>query len=268
MSNAFDPNRLSELVALLCDELITDEQFDELDRLLDQSDEARKWYHVYMGMHRDLERTQVPVSRSSVGSDDSSRRRQQSWLLLSRLAMAIAAVLLVVVSGFLWIHSAKRQSIASNDFVAQITHLSEDITWETVEASHLPDDSIGAGHLRIGSGLLRLQYKHGVVLSLIGPADLQVITGEHAVLHRGQLAAYVPDGAEGFRVDTPSAGVVDLGTEFGVTVDDNGETELSVFDGQVELTSLLPNAKTSVVSSGHSFHVNNEGIARHSNSRR
>ncbi len=48
----------------------------------------------------------------------------------------------------------------------------------------------------------------------------------------------MPIVARGFTVTTPNSDVVDLGTEFGLTVDGSGETEVHVFDGLVEAHSL------------------------------
>ena len=47
------------------------------------------------------------------------------------------------------------------------------------------------------------------------------------------MTAIVPPGAEGFRVDTPTAQIVDLGTVFGIHLDETGSSNVSVFDGAV-----------------------------------
>ena len=46
--------------------------------------------------------------------------------------------------------------------------------------------------------------------------------------------ASVTEAGHGFTIETPNGKVVDLGTEFGVTVDDLGVSEVSVFQGKVE----------------------------------
>ncbi|MCB1133383.1 MAG: FecR domain-containing protein, partial [Verrucomicrobiae bacterium] len=51
----------------------------------------------------------------------------------------------------------------------------------------------------------------------------------------GKLVASVPKGAEGFRVDYADGTVVDLGTEFAMSVRSGGGTEVGVFDGEIEL---------------------------------
>ncbi|HBO44020.1 MAG TPA: hypothetical protein DD670_08820 [Planctomycetaceae bacterium] len=90
--------------------------------------------------------------------------------------------------------------------------------------------------LVIDEGLVEIQFADGARTVLEGPATF-VIRGRNAgSLTRGRLAAVVPPEARGFAVETPSARVVDLGTEFGVWVDDRGRVEAHVFGGQIGVT--------------------------------
>lgn len=89
--------------------------------------------------------------------------------------------------------------------------------------------------LAIRSGLVELTYDSGVRVTLEGPADFTVKDGEVGLLTHGKLAATVPKGAEGFRVDYATGSVVDLGTEFVMDAKTDGSTELGVFAGMVEL---------------------------------
>ena len=52
-------------------------------------------------------------------------------------------------------------------------------------------------------------------------------------LKRGKLTAKVAGRAKGFTVETPSATLVDLGTEFAADVDRDGNGEVHVFRGEV-----------------------------------
>ena len=62
-------------------------------------------------------------------------------------------------------------------------------------------------------------------------------------METGKLAAEVPKAAIGFTVQTPQAVVVDLGTDFGVSVDAQGVTEAHVFAGTVEVAARAPAAE-------------------------
>ncbi len=68
---------------------------------------------------------------------------------------------------------------------------------------------------------------------LQGPAELVLVSGSEARLVHGTLTARVPEPARGFTILSPRGKVVDLGTEFGLSVDDAGETTVRVFDGVV-----------------------------------
>jgi hypothetical protein len=61
-------------------------------------------------------------------------------------------------------------------------------------------------------------------------ADQQCIRIEN-----GRVAAHVPKRASGFRVETASATVVDLGTDFAVEAVSGKKSEVHVFDGEVRI---------------------------------
>ncbi len=84
------------------------------------------------------------------------------------------------------------------------------------------------------SGLIELATGSGTVLVIEAPVSLEMTDELHARLLSGNVVVRVPDGQSGFVVETPQMRVVDLGTEFGVSVSPMGETELQVFEGKVE----------------------------------
>ena len=89
--------------------------------------------------------------------------------------------------------------------------------------------------LELETGLAQVEYANGVRVNLEGPV-LFVISGPNrGILLRGKVSALVKDVPTGFTVQTPIGKVVDLGTEFGVEVADDKDTEVQVFDGKVEL---------------------------------
>lgn len=95
--------------------------------------------------------------------------------------------------------------------------------------------------LRIGqevslrSGQIELIFDTGVEVVVIGPARFKVSSHESMFSDRGTISARVGANGVGFTIDTPTARVIDLGTEFGVAIGDDGETEVAVFQGIVDL---------------------------------
>jgi hypothetical protein len=109
--------------------------------------------------------------------------------------------------------------------------------------------------IELKSGLIRLDFLNGVVVTLEGPARFELITKKHTILHSGILTAIVPPAGHGFRVDTPAAGVVDLGTAFGVVVDARGGTDVSVFEGEVEIDLATAGREDRLLKEGESVHA-------------
>lgn len=127
------------------------------------------------------------------------------------------------------------EQLGGSDEVARVTGL-KGVAWLTGQQREL-GERLAAGMLRFQQGTVRIVFTGGVVASVVGPAELHLLAGDHARLIAGTFVAYAPPGAEGFRLDTPGAEITDLGTEFGASVDREGNTDLSVFDGSVQLVA-------------------------------
>jgi hypothetical protein len=88
----------------------------------------------------------------------------------------------------------------------------------------------------IASGLIEITYKTGSKVILQGPAAYVVESPNGGYLSVGKLTGEVTtETARGFAVRTPTAVVTDLGTEFGVEVDEAGRTTSHVFRGKVNV---------------------------------
>ncbi|MCG8587212.1 MAG: FecR family protein [Pirellulales bacterium] len=100
------------------------------------------------------------------------------------------------------------------------------------------------------SGIIELTYDTGAKVVIEGPAEFVAGAKEEGeksssfILHPsnsgylalGRLVARCDsDASQGFTIDTPSARLVDMGTEFGVLVRADGDTDTHVFDGKVVL---------------------------------
>lgn len=104
-------------------------------------------------------------------------------------------------------------------------------------------DILSPGKLRLESGLLELKFYSGAKLVVAGPADLELVTAYEVICRRGRIRAQVPPAARGFSIISPQFELVDLGTEFALSVGANGESKVQVLDGEVEL--YPPGAKHS-----------------------
>lgn len=109
-----------------------------------------------------------------------------------------------------------------------------DCKWPGGELPLKFGDQLAPGQrFRMSHGLLQLTYESGAKIVVEGPADFTASTATEAELSQGKMAAAVPRFARGYTIVTPTSEVVDLGTEFGVAVDDSGTSEVHVFKGDV-----------------------------------
>jgi hypothetical protein len=89
--------------------------------------------------------------------------------------------------------------------------------------------------LNLAAGLAELAFDSGAKVILHGPAQFNVADALGGHLQIGKLTAKVPHSAAGFTVATPGGKVVDLGTEFGVKVNDEGHMDVVVYVGNVQI---------------------------------
>jgi len=85
------------------------------------------------------------------------------------------------------------------------------------------------------SGLIEILFPSGATAILEGPAVFRVSSDESLALDVGRCSVHAPEGAEGFRVETPVTRVVDRGTRFSVNVGETSETEVQVIEGAADL---------------------------------
>ena len=132
--------------------------------------------------------------------------------------------------------------------VACVTDL-HDATWAVTDNAAQPAEpptrfaSLFPGQwFDLEAGLVEISFDGGAVALVEGPARFRIAAAGACRLELGRLTATLDKaaaraaGAQArFAVETPTATVTDLGTSFGVAVGAAGETDVSVFDGLVEL---------------------------------
>lgn len=131
----------------------------------------------------------------------------------------------------------------------------------------------------LSSGLLEITYDTGAKVILQGPCNYEVDTPTGGYLAVGKLTARVENTARQspnpksqirnsspffplpfslFVIRTPTAVVTDLGTEFGVEVNEKGDTTSRVFRGSVELRAMT--AQHEPTGHPHVLHENESAI--------
>jgi hypothetical protein len=133
--------------------------------------------------------------------------------------------------------------------VALITGM-VDCRWVDPHEAPVGFDRIALGRkYALISGLMEISYDTGARVILQGPCEYEVCSEAGGYLVFGKSTARIekkdsekpgrdlskPTSLELFSIRTPTATVVDLGTEFGVEVDKSGASMTHVYQGKVEL---------------------------------
>jgi hypothetical protein len=94
---------------------------------------------------------------------------------------------------------------------------------------------LAAGSYQLAAGRADLTLQNGVQLVVAGPTNFELVDAGKLLLHQGLISAWVPPQAIGYQVQTKTASIIDLGTEFAVSVSATGTTDIEVFAGKVSV---------------------------------
>jgi len=87
----------------------------------------------------------------------------------------------------------------------------------------------------LSAGAVELAFPIGATAIVEGPAVFRVCGSDCLAVDAGRCSVHAPEGAEGFRVDTPATRVIDRGTRFVVRVGETADTEVQVIEGAADL---------------------------------
>ncbi|MBN2316249.1 MAG: NPCBM/NEW2 domain-containing protein [Sedimentisphaerales bacterium] len=190
---------------------------------------------------------------------EQERRRQEELAYKEQLARrrqlvfsigSIVAMLVIVAC--VWLIRPKPPAPSSPvpttpvlpPVVATITR-SLDAQWSRDDFSTWVGTRLTASPLYLKCGLVQIVFDGGAEVILQAPCAMRLENGGRMFLQSGTISVEVPKRALGFTVETPTGTVTDYGTEFGMVVRQNGETEAHVYKGKVALANSTE--------SGHPF---------------
>ncbi len=137
-----------------------------------------------------------------------------------------AAAALAMGTGFWW---SRRSGGAKA--IAWIRGVSS-ANWSGGDTLEVGDGMSAGGRVRLLSGFVAIGFQKGVEIVLEGAADLEILSHNHAVIHQGSVAVYVPPSSQGFTLDGPGGRVKDRGACFGVSARGN-EMDVHALKGRV-----------------------------------
>lgn len=201
-------------------------QPDVGDRLLDQ-------LHVD-AMLKDIKGplgAQASAFQLIEGQADTAKSapRRFSFGNLSTVA-ALAACITLAATWALRFLSPEADTEATT---AAVAVLAKGVNLHWKGENHALGSPLTPGWLRLESGLAQIEFYQGARVTLEGPAAFQLISSNEAYCSSGKLSAHVPPQAKGFRIQTPKGTIVDLGTDFGLDLND-ASSPMHVFKGEVE----------------------------------
>ncbi|MEJ5259562.1 MAG: NPCBM/NEW2 domain-containing protein [Anaerohalosphaeraceae bacterium] len=269
MKNARDIQRMFELLDAVREGTIRPEEVEELDRILAEDKKACRFYYEYFNMCALLRSGKAfEPNLSGLPQAGDSLHNMAFWKAMAReeetapgierpaepketiepqpktgpgripvrvsrfsiISLALSAAALFFLIGYAHIVSLKR-GIEVATLTDSIKAVWADPTLSLRNSSRLSTHQ----RLVLSKGIAALKTDQGVSLTIEGPAEFEMKSGHEILLTYGRLYVQVSAEGIGFTVETPTAKMIDLGTEFGVQADLNGSSELHVMKGAVHL---------------------------------
>lgn len=262
-----ESTRLQELLDLYFDKSATTDEQAELEQLLLSSESARErfWRHAEDTW---LIRRAVEITASEAvvkqptndalapGSSQSTAAKSPVSRVVSPvlgffarrtpLSMSVAALVIVALLGGMYFMAApfyramlrdgKTGASSAHQFVAQLTD-DHEAMWAAGQIGTVQGAHLVVGHpMDLQQGLAEVTFVSGAQIVIEGPARVLTDGPNHCTVESGKIVGLVPAAAVGFSVTTPYCEVVDLGTEFGISVTP-GRAGVKVFEGSVAVVS-------------------------------
>ncbi|MHC4207578.1 MAG: FecR domain-containing protein, partial [Planctomycetota bacterium] len=179
-----------------------------------------------------------------------SGKKQRFWMYTSLVASAALIVLLLYVRVSTWLLPREVATLTSG-IKAQ---------WDVAgEAIDLGQRLLTKTPLRLNKGFAELVFDEGAKVVVEAPAVFELRGEDRMMVHSGRITTLVSEAAQGFRVDTPTSRVTDLGTEFGVQVSHHGDTVVQMYQGRAQLALKSVRKKNVLIQKGQAREVNAGG---------
>jgi hypothetical protein len=228
-----DSDKLGQLIQAHLDQRLTDEEFEALQVYLEKNPEARAEYVELAQLDASLRDAGIASVDAEVVSFPSVAKASGiNWWAVAAVVMAV-----LLPATFVLNRGAPEEtaapSLAMARGIAVITAEAEAV-WG--DESLTTGVALEPGRLILEEGLAQIDFFGGASISLSGPAELELVSRDATILHRGKLKAEVPPAARGFVVRSGGVLLEDLGTSFGLSVGEDDQADLIVFDGEVRAT--------------------------------
>ncbi|HET6407183.1 MAG TPA: FecR domain-containing protein [Chthoniobacteraceae bacterium] len=215
--------------------------------------DLRSAYVEQLWLHSTLRAERESLVELLHGAAPSETKVVRRWPMATWTA-AVAACVTLAASGMLFGgNTIFRRPVAT---LVQ----AENCKWAGSDLPTAVNSKLGSGTLALVEGIATLQFKNGAKVTIEAPTKLQILNAMHCRLLEGSLTAEVPEPAHGFTVDTQDLKVVDLGTRFGLTTSSIGNSQVHVFEGEVEVDAVAGGERRRLTE-GKGLHVGSGNTA-------
>ena len=243
-----DRTALTDRIDRAIEGLLPEEEFAAFKADVVRDSDLRAVYVERMWLHSTLRaerETLVELLESDAPAAEEKIIRR--WPIAIWAAAAAACVTLTAS-----IFTFGKSTILSRPVATLVQ--TENCKWAGSDLPTTVNSQLRAGKLALVEGIATLRFKNGATVTLEAPTTLEIRDAMHCRLIEGTVTAEVPEPAHGFTIDTPDIKVVDLGTRFGVTTGSAGNSQVRVFQGEVEIGGL-PDGKMKRLTEGKGLHV-------------
>ena len=229
--------RLATLIDAHLDGTLTTAEAEELSNALVEKPEVRRRFWEHAALHGLAQEAAQLEWLGTAGPAIEGNVVRVAWW---RWAVPLAAAAMAMLAMTWWLRTPQVRTSAEG--VALISRL-VGVEWADATEARANGAVLAPGMLRPKSGAALLEFYSGASVIVEGPAEFSLVAAGEGFLRRGKITAHVPPQARGFKVGSPALTVVDLGTEFGLSVPESAPAEVHVFTGKVEV--LRADAPTS-----------------------
>ena len=179
-----------------------------------------------------------------------SGKKHMLWMYTSLVASAALILLLLYARIYSWYMPREVATLTS----------SIKAKWDVADAAiDLGRRLQTKAPLRLKKGFAELVFDEGAKVVVEAPAVFELQGEDRMMVQSGRVTTLVSEAAQGFRVDTPTSRVTDLGTEFGVQVSHHGDTVVQMYQGRARLALKSARKKNVLVQKGQARQVNAGG---------
>jgi hypothetical protein len=277
-----DRDRYLDLVERHFDGRLTAEESRDLGRLLAANADCAREF-ARRAMFHDQIRALLRYEQEARGQDDPSisallpeaiagraRAVSSRWLPLAATAVAALSVAIVGLWGVVRSLLVEGETaVVVAESVEAVSQPAErlppvaklaaafDAVWSDPNIAYvLRQGDMPAGMLTLVSGRVEFLFAAGATAVIEGPATFEPVSRDTLRVAAGSVRCRCPQPGTELRVETPSGTIVDLGTEFAVTVEPDVRTRVAVIEGQVRVDGK---EASRLMSAGDAVSIDREG---------